>query len=254
MRNIRCTIQYEGTRYKGWQKQESSENTLQGKLEMLLSRMCSEPVEVFASGRTDAGVHALGQVINFHTSSTMPVKEMLSYMNRYLPEDIGVIAAEEVDNRFHSRLNACGKCYCYQVINSEVPDVFRRRYALEHPQPLNLQKMKQAAELLCGEHDFKAFTSAKKGKKSTVRRIDSIIIEEQNNFLTFTFRGNGFLYHMVRILMGTLLEVGRGERKPESMTALLESKDREKAGSLVPAKGLILVEVYYPFSDSDFKG
>lgn len=245
MRNIRITIQYEGTRYQGWQRQETSENTIQGKMERLISRMCGEAIELQGSGRTDAGVHALGQVANFHTESEMSVEEMLSYMNQYLPEDIAVTEIKEAAPRFHSRLNASGKCYRYQVINSAIPDVFRRRYALEVPQPLDEEAMRRAAALLCGEHDFKAFTSAKKGKKSTVRRIDSIEIERQEEILTFTFRGDGFLYHMVRILMGTLLEVGRGERTPESMAALLESGERQQAGALVPAKGLTLVEVLY---------
>lgn len=245
MRNIRFVVQYEGTRYQGWQRQESSGNTIQGKLEALISRMCGEPIEIQGSGRTDAGVHAMGQVANFHTSSLMSVEEMQTYMNQYLPEDIAVVAISEAAPRFHSRLNASGKCYRYQVINSTVPDVFRRRYALEEGCPLDVEAMRQAAALLCGEHDFKSFTSAKKGKKSTVRRIDSIEIEQQGSLITFTFQGNGFLYHMVRILMGTLLEVGRGERSPESMSKVLQAKNREMAGALVPAKGLTLVEVFY---------
>ncbi len=245
MRNIRMLLQYEGTRYQGWQRQTSSDNTIQGKLETLLSRMCGEPVELAGSGRTDAGVHALGQVANFHTNSDMTVEEMLAYCNRYLPEDIAVVDMREAAPRFHSRLNACGKRYCYQVINSEIPDVFRRRYALEVPQKLDVQAMRTAADLLLGEHDFKAFTSAKKGKKSTVRRIDSITIEEKDSILVFTFTGSGFLHHMIRILMGTLLEVGMGKRTPENIQELLTSCNRELAGPLVPAKGLTLLEVFY---------
>uniref|UniRef100_UPI004056B593 tRNA pseudouridine(38-40) synthase TruA n=1 Tax=Acetatifactor sp. TaxID=1872090 RepID=UPI004056B593 len=245
MRNIRLLLQYEGTRYQGWQRQTSSDNTLQGKLENLLSRMCGEEIEVQASGRTDAGVHAAGQVANFHTNSTMSVKEMCSYINTYLPEDVAVISVTEAAPRFHSRLNAIGKCYCYRVINSEIPNVFWRRYALECPQKLNVEAMEKAAEYILGEHDFKSFTSAKKGKKSTIRRIDRIAIEKQEDMLTFTFEGNGFLHHMVRILMGTLLEVGMGKRTPESMTDILKAKNREMAGYLVPAKGLTLMKVYY---------
>ncbi|MBE5882983.1 MAG: tRNA pseudouridine(38-40) synthase TruA [Lachnospiraceae bacterium] len=245
MRNIRMLLQYEGTRYQGWQRQTSSGNTIQGKLEALLGKMCNEPIEISASGRTDAGVHACGQVVNFHTNSQMPVDEILSYCNRYLPEDIAVIEVSEAAPRFHSRLNACGKCYCYRIINSKIPNVFWRRYALEIPEALDLAAMRKAAELLLGEHDFKSFTSAKKGKKSTVRRIDEISIKEEGDLLTFTFVGNGFLHHMIRILMGTLLEVGMGQRMPESMTDVLNACDREKAGPLVPAKGLTLMEVYY---------
>lgn len=245
MRNIRLRLQYEGTRYQGWQRQESSENTIQGKLERLLSLMCDERIEVHGSGRTDAGVHARGQVANFHTNSQMPLEEMLRYINEYLPQDIAVTDIAEVSERFHSRLNATGKCYRYQVINSEIPDVFLRRYALEVPEVLDIAAMRRAAGYLVGEHDFKAFTSAKKGKKSTVRRIDEIEIVQEGSLITFTFRGNGFLYHMVRILMGTLLEVGMGKRSADSISQILQSHNRENAGPLVPARGLTLVEVYY---------
>jgi tRNA pseudouridine38-40 synthase len=245
MRNIRLLVQYEGTRYQGWQRQQSTENTIQGKLETLLGRMCGEPVELQGSGRTDAGVHALGQVANFHTECDMPVEEMQTYINHYLPEDIAVVEVREAAPRFHSRLNACGKHYEYRVINSDIPDVFRRRYALEVPEPLDVEAMERAAALLLGEHDFQSFTSARKGKKSTVRRIDEIRITRDGNLLCFSFKGDGFLYHMIRILMGTLLEVGMGRKSPESMEAILESRNREQAGMLVPAKGLTLVEVYF---------
>lgn len=245
MRNIRLLLQYEGTKYLGWQKQQSSDNTIQGKLETLLTRMCGEPIEVQASGRTDAGVHAAGQVANFHTNQEMSLEEMQTYINHYLPEDIAVLAVSEAAPRFHSRLNATGKCYCYRVINSSVPNVFWRRYALTVQENLDVDAMRQAAGFLVGEHDFKAFTSAKKGKKSTVRRIDRITIDRQDGLLTFTFEGNGFLHHMVRIIMGTLLEVGTGKRRPESIPEILEAKSRDAAGYLAPAKGLMLMKVYY---------
>lgn len=245
MRNIKLLLQYEGTRYQGWQRQTTSDNTIQGKLEVLLSKMCKESIEISGSGRTDAGVHAMGQVANFHTSSLMTTDEMLTYCNRYLPEDIAVVEVSEAAPRFHSRLNACGKCYCYRVINSSIPNVFWRKFAQEVPETLDMAAMRKAAELLLGEHDFKSFTSAKKGKKSTVRRIDEISIEKENDLLTFTFVGNGFLHHMIRILMGTLLEVGMGKRSPESMTDILEARNREMAGPLVPAKGLTLMKVFY---------
>lgn len=245
MRNIKLLIQYEGTRYQGWQKQKASDGTIQGKLETLLSKMCGEPIELQASGRTDSGVHARGQVANFHTGNDMPIADMLTYMNRYLPEDIAVVNITEAAPRFHSRLNTSGKHYCYCVINSSIPDVFMRRYALEVPEPLNVDEMERAAACLVGQHDFKAFTSTKKGKKPTVRTIESITIDREGSKLFFHFVGNGFLHHMVRIIMGTLLEVGRGERTPESMQAILASQSRENAGMLVPAKGLTLMEVYY---------
>lgn len=245
MRNIRLLLQYEGTRYQGWQRQKSTDNTIQGKLETLLSRMCEEKIELHGSGRTDAGVHALGQVANFHTECNMPVEDMLRYINSYLPEDIAVVELTEAAPRFHSRLNAVGKHYEYRIINSGIPDVFRRRYALEVNESLDIAAMERAAEFLLGEHDFKSFTSSKKGKKSTVRRIDEIKINTEGDVLCFSFKGSGFLHHMIRIMMGTLLEVGMGKRSPDSIDEVIEARNRESAGMLVPAKGLILVEVYF---------
>ena len=245
MRNIRLKITYEGTRYQGWQKQETSDNTIQGKFEALISRMCGEEITIQGSGRTDAGVHALGQIANFHTHSTMSTEEMLGYMNQYLPEDISVVEIAEVPERFHSRLNAKGKRYSYRIWNSSVPNVFYRKFAHTVQKELDIAAMQEAALHLLGEHDFKSFTSTKKGKKSTVRRIDRIDIHKEGDLITFTFEGNGFLYHMIRILVGTLLEVGLGERNAKSIPDIIRAQNRELAGSLVPGKGLILEEVYY---------
>lgn len=245
MRNFKVILQYEGTRYQGWQKQESTDNTIQGKLEALLTKMVGTKTEIQGSGRTDAGVHALGQTANFHAATEMSCKEILEYMNRYLPDDIGVISVEEVPERFHSRLNAVGKTYVYRVWNSDIPHVFARRYVYEFPQPLDVEAMRRAAAYLTGTHDFRAFTSAKKGKKSTVRTIEEIRIERVKDEIRFTYSGDGFLYHMVRILTGTLLEAGTGERKPEDIKTIMEKGLREKAGALVPARGLTLVEVRY---------
>ena len=245
MRNIRLRLQYEGTRYQGWQKQTSTDNTIQGKMETLLTKMCGEPIEISASGRTDAGVHALGQVANFHTESAMSVEEILEYCNRYLPEDIAVVEVSEAAPRFHSRLNATGKRYRYRIINSQIPDVFWRRYAAEEPEALDLDAMRKAAERLLGEHDFKAFTSAKKSKKSTVRRIDEIRIERIENRVEFVFTGNGFLQNMIRIVTGTLVDVGTGVYPPEHVAEILESKVRAEAGPTMPAQGLTLWEVVY---------
>lgn len=245
MKNYKMVLQYEGSRYQGWQRQESTDNTIQGKLENLLSRMCGETVEIQGSGRTDAGVHALAQVANAHMNTEKSPAEILEYMNRYLPEDIGVLSVVEVPERFHSRLNAKGKTYRYQIINSSLPHVFERRYAYAVSEKLDVEAMRQAAEHLVGTHDFKAFTSAKKGKKSTVRTIESITLEKAEDILTITYSGDGFLYHMVRILTGTLLEVGMGKRKAEEIDQILASENRENAGYLVPAKGLTLVEVRY---------
>lgn len=245
MRNIKVILQYEGTRYQGWQKQENTGNTIQGRLEALLTKMSGRPVEVHGSGRTDAGVHALSQVANFHIDTDMKPEEIMSYMNAYLPEDIAVIHAQEASGRFHSRLNATGKTYCYRVLNSSIPHIFDRRYVYEVPEALDMEAMKGAAALLCGTHDYKAFTSAKRGKKSTVRTVESIAIEHIGDEIRFTFKGNGFLYHMVRIMMGTLLEVGMHKREAAQVGELLAAGTREEAGMLVPAKGLTLVEVHY---------
>lgn len=245
MKNYKITLQYEGTKYQGWQRQESTENTIQGKLEKLLSRMCEEQVELQASGRTDAGVHALGQVANFHCNTKLTEKEIMEYMNSYLPEDIGVIAVEKVPDRFHSRLNAEEKTYCYRVMTGKIPHVFDRRYVYEIEEKPDVEAMKKAAALLIGKHDFKAFTSTKKGKKSTLRTIKEITITQIGDEIRFIFKGDGFLYHMVRILTGTLLEIGEGKRSYTEILDIMESGQREKAGFLVPAKGLTLMEVMY---------
>ena len=219
-KNIKLILEYDGSRYDGWQKQGNTDNTIQGKLESILQKWTGEEIEIHGSGRTDAGVHAKGQVANFHTTCDMPTGEMLKYMNSYLPQDIAVTAVEEAGERFHSRLNVVRKCYRYQVWNSEIPNVFQGKYLLSHPEPLDIEAMRLAASYLTGEHDFKAFTSNKKGKKSTVRRIERITIEKDGPLITFSFCGNGFLYHMVRILTGTLLEVGRGIRISQRSTYL----------------------------------
>lgn len=238
-------MQYDGTRYQGWQKQDSTDNTLQGKLESLLKKMVGKEIEVDGSGRTDAGVHARGQVANFHLETDKMPNEIMEYMNLYLPEDIGVISIKEVPERFHSRLNAKGKTYEYRVINSKIPHVFDRKYVYVVEEKLDIEKMQKAANLLCGNHDFKAFTNNKRTKKSTERTIESIKITRSNDEIKFEFSGTGFLYHMIRIMMGTLLEVGSGIRKPEDVTYILKSGKRENAGALVPALGLCLVEVRY---------
>ena len=245
MRNFKIVIQYEGTKYQGWQRQESTGNTIQGKFEAILSKMTGSKVQIDGSGRTDAGVHAYGQVANFKIDTQMSAQEILEYINRYLPEDIGVIEIKEMSERFHSRLNAVGKTYRYRIWNSELPCVFDRRYVSEFPQKLDVEAMKKAAAYCIGKHDFKAFTSNKKSKKSTVRTIEAIEIERIGSEIVITYKGDGFLYHMVRILTGTFIEVGQGMRRPEEMERLIASGTREMAGALAPAKGLALMEVRY---------
>ncbi len=247
MRNFRILVQYEGTRYQGWQRQDSTGNTIQGKLENILAKMCGlDFVQVDGSGRTDAGVHALGQVANFKIETSQSAGEVMDYLNQYLPEDIGVMSIQEVPERFHSRLNAKGKTYRYRIWNTSLPCVFERRYVYELPQRLDIDAMRAAASYFTGKHDFRAFTSNKKSKKTTVRTIEAIQIESVGNEVVLTYSGDGFLYHMVRILTGTLIEAGLGQRSPASVQALL-AKDatREMSGALVPAKGLCLMEVRY---------
>ena len=244
MRNLRLDICYDGTRYRGWQRLSGVDNTIQGRLETALSRILGEDIELSGSGRTDAGAHAAGQVANFHCKSEMPCDEILSQLRRYLPEDIGIYSCKEASERFHARLNAKTKTYCYRIWNSDQPCVFDRRYIYALPDRLDVDKMCRAAESFLGEHDFSAFCANKKMKKSTVRRIDRLEIQRAGGEIRFMVTGNGFLYNMMRILVGTLVEVGRGERTLESIPALFGAR-REAAGYLVPAQGLCLMEVTY---------
>ena len=244
MRNIRLDICYDGTRYNGWQRQTAHDNTIQGKLETALSRILGEPIEISASGRTDTGVHARGQVANFHTGSRMDCAELLCELRKYLPEDIGIYSCREVSPRFHARLNALEKTYQYRLWNSDSPCVFDRRFVAVMEEELDLEAMGAAAQFLLGTHDFSAFCANKKMKKSTVRTIKSFTIERVGEELRFTVTGNGFLHNMVRILVGTLIEVGRGERSADSIPELFGGK-REQAGFLAPGKGLCLMEVRY---------
>ena len=244
MRNIRLDICYDGTRYNGWQRQTSHDNTIQGKLETALSRILGEPIEISASGRTDTGVHARGQVANFHTDAAMTCAELLAELRKYLPEDIGIYSCREVSPRFHARLNALEKTYQYRLWNSDQPCVFDRRFVAVMEEELDVQLMQEAAQLLLGTHDFSAFCANKKMKKSTVRTIKSFTVQRVGEEIRFTVTGNGFLHNMVRILVGTLVEVGRGEREMDSIPALFGGK-REDAGFLDPGKGLCLMEVRY---------
>ncbi len=244
MRNLRLDVCYDGTRYRGWQRLAGRDDTIQGKLETALSRILEEPIEISGSGRTDAGVHARGQVANFHCESTMTAEEILRNLRKFLPEDIGIYACKDVSPRFHARLNAKEKTYLYRIWNSEQPCVFDRRYVTVMPEKLDVSAMESAARHLLGQHDFSAFCGNAKMKKSTVRFIRSIEITRRGEELQLRFTGNGFLQNMVRILVGTLVEVGRGERAPDSIPELFGGK-RANAGFLAPAQGLCLEEVFY---------
>ena len=243
MRNLRLDICYDGTRYRGWQRLPGVEGTIQGKLETALSRILQEPITVSGSGRTDAGVHAAHQIANFHCESPKSCEDILHELRRYLPEDIGIYSCQEASPRFHARLNATGKTYRYRIWNSEDPCVFERRYLWALPEELDVEAMDRAAQRLVGTHDFSCFCGNSKMKKSTVRRIDSISLTRQGQELQIAVTGNGFLQNMVRILVGTLVEVGTGQRG-ENLDSLFGQK-REKAGFLAPPQGLCLMEVTY---------
>lgn len=243
MRNLRLDICYDGTRYRGWQRLPGVEGTIQGKLETALSRILQEPITVSGSGRTDAGVHAAHQIANFHCESPKSCEDILHELRRYLPEDIGIYSCQEASPRFHARLNATGKTYRYRIWNSEAPCVFERRYLWVLPEELDVEAMDRAAQCLVGSHDFSCFCGNSKMKKSTVRRIDSISLTRQGQELQIAVTGNGFLQNMVRILVGTLVEVGTGQRE-ENLDSLFGQK-REKAGFLAPPQGLCLMEVTY---------
>lgn len=245
MRNIKLLLAYDGSRYRGWQRLGDSEQTIQGKLEQVLSRMLEQPVEVIGSGRTDAGAHAAGQVANFHAETDLSCGEICAYLRRYLPEDIGVLSVEEAGPRFHSRLNAVRKTYRYRIWNSETPCVFERKYVWTLPEPLDVTAMQEAASHFLGTHDFLAFCSNKHFKKSSIRTIFDFQIVQEGPELHFWVTGNGFLYNMVRIMVGTLLAVGRGELAPAEIDAILKGRSRELAGETAPAKGLCLMEVQY---------
>ena len=244
MRNLRLDICYDGSRYRGWQRLSGTDQTIQGKIETALSRILEEPIEISGSGRTDAGVHARGQVANFHCESRMPVQEILLNLRRYLPEDIGIYSCKEVSDRFHARLNAKEKTYLYRIWNSEKPCVFDRKFVAVFPERLDLDLMRKAAAYLCGEHDFSAFCGNPKFKKSTVRFVRAIELLPCGDEIRILVTGNGFLHSMVRIIVGTLIEVGRGERQADSIPKLFGGK-RAQAGFLAPAQGLCLLEVFY---------
>lgn len=245
MKNYKMVLQYEGTRYGGWQKQGNTDNTIQGRVEQVLGRMIGGPVTIHGSGRTDAGVHAEGQVANFIVDRSLKPEEITEYVNRYLPDDIRVLNTEEVPLQFHSRLNAKGKKYIYRIETGAKKDVFVRRLQYGLGRELDVEAMRQAAAFLCGTHDFKSFCGNKKMKKSTVRTIERISIYQDKTLVVLNIAGDGFLQQMIRIIAGTLIEVGLGTRSPDSLTDLLAVKDRQMAGYTAPAGGLCLAAVFY---------
>lgn len=245
MKNYRMTIQYDGTKYNGWQRQGNTANTIQGKLESILEKMTGHKVEIHGSGRTDKGVHAKGQVASFKINTQKSDGEIKDYLNCYLPDDIAVIDLTEADERFHARLNVKRKTYIYRIHNSNVPDVFSHRFMHSVADFIDVEPMKIASKLFLGEHDFAGFSSVKNFKKSTVRTVYSIGVERFGDDVVIAVTGNGFLYNTVRIMAGTLLEIGLGKREAESIAKVFETKNRQMAGETLLGKGLTLLSVEY---------
>ena len=244
-RNYKFTVAYDGTRYFGWEHQPGTEMTIQGKLENVLSRMTETDVEVIGCGRTDAGVHARNMIANAHLETTLDETGIRDYMNEYLPEDICIKDVRICSDRFHSRYNALGKSYRYTCYVGELKPVFDRKYVWVLEAAPDVERMREAASYLIGTHDFASFCGNPRMKKSTVRKVDQIEIVRKGSYLTLSFHGTGFLQYMVRIITGTLIEVGQGKRDPESIPELLEAKDRRLAGVTAPACGLCMMQADY---------
>lgn len=245
--NIKIEIMYDGTHFNGWQRlgNGKEETTIQGILEQTVLNVTGQKVKLIGSGRTDAGVHAYGQVANFHLNSRIDLNGFRSEMNTMLPKDIQIVSAEYVKESFHSRYDAISKWYEYQISTGDVERVFQRHLSLYVKEKLDIEAMRRAAEYLCGTHDFAGFSSTMADGRPTVKTIYEVQIVKKEEMLVICYHGDGFLYNMVRILTGTLLEVGLGKRKPESIFAIFEKCDRQLAGVTVPGKGLFLKKVVY---------
>lgn len=245
MRNIRLLLEYDGTNYHGWQRQKNA-LSLQEVVETALAKLTGEPIKLLGSGRTDAGVHARGQVANFHTSSHIPLKAFHAGLNSLLPRDIAVLDAAEAQANFHARKSARAKTYEYLILNRKEPSPLNRRYAWLVKHPLDLEAMDRAAAVLPGEHDFTAFRASGGSPGHAVREVLQAAWQQgAEGRLRFTITANGFLRGMVRSLVGTMVEIGQGKRPPEDLAGLLVSGDRQQAGPTAPAQGLFLVEVVY---------
>ena len=245
MRNIRLTIEYDGKDFNGWQKQPNKLN-IQGTIEKAIEKITGEKVDLMASGRTDRGVHAISQVANFKTNSKLPIEKFPIAINSNMKSSIRIKNAEEVDERFHSRLSCKKKTYRYVINNSKYGSAIYRNLETHIPVKLDVEKMKEAVKYFEGEHDFKAFKASGTSSKSSVRTIyKAEVIEKQDERIWIELTGNGFLYNMVRIIAGTLVDVGLGKIKPKEIKDIIESKDRQKAGKTMLPQGLFLVNVEY---------
>jgi tRNA pseudouridine38-40 synthase len=246
MQNYKITISYDGTKYNGWQIQRNNAVTIQGKISEVLSLFDGRKVEVVGSGRTDSGVHAKQQTANFFLDKKASPTEILNYLNKYLPQDIAIETIEKVDERFHARFCCKSKTYRYRIHTSNIPDVFSRKYVYDYyDHKLNVELMKKAAQQIIGTHDFKAFCGNPHFKKSTIRTIYDISILQNLNEICIDYTGDGFLQNMVRIITGTLIEVGNGNIDVMDVPNIIASKNRDKAGFTAPPQGLILLKTEY---------
>lgn len=245
MYNYKITISYDGTKYNGWQRQGNTDNTIQGKLNEIIGKYLSEEVDVTGSGRTDRGVHARAQVASFKVKQAINLDKFVADVNRYLPQDIRVMSIEQVDDRFHARLCAVSKTYEYVIDNGKISDVFSRKYVCRIEEKLDVSAMKKAANLLVGTNDYISFCGNKHFKKNSVRTVFNIKIVEAEGIIIILYTGDGFLQNMVRIMTGTLIEVGLGKRSVDSMKEIIAAKSRDAAGFMAPPEGLLLYEVKY---------
>jgi len=239
-------IEYDGSEYYGFQKQKSTEQTIQGNLENSISKVANHSIKTFCSGRTDAGVHAFMQVVHFDTESRRSTREWVRGINSYLPHDIKVLWSKELDETFHARFSATHRSYLYRILNNQTPSALWSKRSLFVPQKLDIRAMRAASKYLIGEHDFSSFRGSGCQSNSPVRSIEDIKITKKNNFITFELRANAFLLHMVRIIIGTLLMVGKREIKPVEMKNILNEKDRRISGKTVSSSGLYFLGPKYP--------
>lgn len=244
MKRIKLTVAYDGTAFSGWQSQPE-QRTVEGVINEALSRLTGEKIAVIGASRTDAGVHALGNVAVFDTASKIPAERFCYALNPLLPEDVVAVRSELVASDWHPRHQECRKTYEYRIQNAEMPDPTRRRTSCFVSFPLDIEAMRKAAEYLKGTHDFASFCCVRTNVKDTVRTIYRLELERQADEIRLTVEGNGFLYNMVRIIAGTLLQVGRGYFQPEQVKEMLEAKNRIEAGATAPPQGLRLVRIDY---------
>ncbi|QEK11201.1 tRNA pseudouridine(38-40) synthase TruA [Crassaminicella thermophila] len=244
MKNVKLTIEYDGTNFYGWQRQKYG-RTVQEEIEKALKKIIKKEVKINGSGRTDAGVHALGQVANFEEEFSIPVEKIPVALNSVLPDDIAIKKAVEVSKDFHARYSAVGKKYIYKIYNGPLRSPLLRNYTYFVKDYLNKEDMKKATKFFIGEHDFKGFMASGSQVKDTVRTIYDLSIEEQDCIIRIEVKGNGFLYNMVRIIAGTLVDIGKGKINIEDLSEIIQSCKRERAGHTAPPQGLYLAEVYY---------